>query len=202
MIKLPMRAWLVFCLFLLSAIAFLDRTNISIAGPQISREFSLDNVQLGWVLSAFLVWICNIPGICGMDCGPAWAAARTYTGGGVVGGIHARYCAGFSSNARRPVDADRGAFHAGSWRGDHVSGFKSICGSVDSCARARPRQRRHLCRGRRRSRIDSAVAGRNYRRAWMARRFLVQRCCWCRCRCRLVSHCARHSRRASTGLAR
>src|SRR5258707_9197663 len=53
--KFPMRAALVFCLFLLSAIAFLDRTNISIAGPQISREFSLDNVRLGWVISAFLV---------------------------------------------------------------------------------------------------------------------------------------------------
>lgn len=55
MIKLPMRAWLVFCLFLLSAIAFLDRTNISIAGPQISCEFSIGNVRLGWVFSAFLV---------------------------------------------------------------------------------------------------------------------------------------------------
>lgn len=53
--KLPMRAWLVFFLFLLSAIAFLDRTNISIAGPQISQEFHLGNVRLGWVISAFLV---------------------------------------------------------------------------------------------------------------------------------------------------
>ena len=53
--KLPMRAWLVLFLFLLSAIAFLDRTNISIAGPQISSEFALGNVHLGWVISAFLV---------------------------------------------------------------------------------------------------------------------------------------------------
>jgi ACS family glucarate transporter-like MFS transporter len=53
--KLPMRAWLVLFLFLLSAIAFLDRTNISIAGPQISYEFGLGNVRLGWVISAFLV---------------------------------------------------------------------------------------------------------------------------------------------------
>lgn len=53
--KLPIRAGLVFCLFLLSAIAFLDRTNISIAGPQISLEFGLGNVRLGWVFSAFLV---------------------------------------------------------------------------------------------------------------------------------------------------
>jgi MFS transporter, ACS family, glucarate transporter len=53
--KLPIRAGLVLCLFLLSAIAFLDRTNISIAGPQISREYGLSNVRLGWVISAFLV---------------------------------------------------------------------------------------------------------------------------------------------------
>jgi ACS family glucarate transporter-like MFS transporter len=53
--KVPMRAWLVFCIFLVSAVAFLDRTNITIAGPQISREFGLGNVRLGWVISAFLV---------------------------------------------------------------------------------------------------------------------------------------------------
>jgi len=53
--RFPIRAVLVFWLFLLSAIAFLDRTNISIAGPQISREYGLDNVRLGWVMSAFLV---------------------------------------------------------------------------------------------------------------------------------------------------
>ena len=53
--KPPIRAVLVCCLFVLSAIAFLDRTNISIAGPQISREFHLDNVHLGWVFSAFLI---------------------------------------------------------------------------------------------------------------------------------------------------
>lgn len=52
---IPIRAWLVIFLFLLSAIAFLDRTNISIAGPQISQEFGLGNVRLGWVFSAFLV---------------------------------------------------------------------------------------------------------------------------------------------------
>lgn len=50
-----MRFLLVFWLFLLSAIAFLDRTNISIAGAQISDEFGLGNVRLGWVFSAFLI---------------------------------------------------------------------------------------------------------------------------------------------------
>lgn len=42
-------------MFLLSALAYLDRTNISIAGPQISHEFGLTNVRLGWVFSAFLI---------------------------------------------------------------------------------------------------------------------------------------------------
>jgi ACS family glucarate transporter-like MFS transporter len=53
--RMPVRHILVFWLFVLSAVAFLDRTNVSIAGLQISREFRIDNVQLGWVFSAFLV---------------------------------------------------------------------------------------------------------------------------------------------------
>jgi ACS family glucarate transporter-like MFS transporter len=46
---------LVTWLFVLSAVAYLDRTNISIAGIQISKEFAIDNSQLGWVFSAFLI---------------------------------------------------------------------------------------------------------------------------------------------------
>jgi MFS transporter, ACS family, glucarate transporter len=50
-----MRYVLVTWLFVLSAVAYLDRTNISIAGIQIGKEFAIDNTQLGWVLSAFLI---------------------------------------------------------------------------------------------------------------------------------------------------
>ena len=42
-------------MFLLSAVAFLDRTNISIAGGFIRDELGLDNIQLGWIFSAFLI---------------------------------------------------------------------------------------------------------------------------------------------------
>ncbi|HVU45814.1 MAG TPA: MFS transporter [Terracidiphilus sp.] len=42
-------------IMVLSAIAFLDRTNISIAGGQIGHDFSIDNTHLGWVFSAFLI---------------------------------------------------------------------------------------------------------------------------------------------------
>jgi MFS transporter, ACS family, glucarate transporter len=52
---LPIRYLLVFWLFVLSAVAYLDRTNISIAGIQIGKEFGIDNTHLGWVFSAFLI---------------------------------------------------------------------------------------------------------------------------------------------------
>ncbi len=49
------RSLLVFWLFMLSAIAFLDRTNISIAGTAIQSELRINNLQLGWVFSSFLL---------------------------------------------------------------------------------------------------------------------------------------------------
>jgi len=65
-----MRYFLIFWLFLLSTIAFLDRTNISIAGVALARDFHLSKIQLGWIFSAFLLGYaaCQIPG--------GWLAAR------------------------------------------------------------------------------------------------------------------------------
>jgi ACS family glucarate transporter-like MFS transporter len=61
---LPKRYLLVTWILVLSAVAFLDRTNISIAGVQITREFKIDNAHLGWVFSAFLIGYASfqIPG--------------------------------------------------------------------------------------------------------------------------------------------
>lgn len=42
-------------IFFISAIAYLDRVNISIAGGAITKEFHLTNAQLGNLLSAFLI---------------------------------------------------------------------------------------------------------------------------------------------------
>src|SRR4051812_26151929 len=50
-----MRWFLIVWIFLISAIAYLDRVNLSIAGRAISNEFHLTNLQLGWVFSAFLL---------------------------------------------------------------------------------------------------------------------------------------------------
>src|SRR5437660_12570192 len=48
------RWFLIFCLFILSAVAFVDRVNISIAGSSIASAYQLSNVQLGSVFSALL----------------------------------------------------------------------------------------------------------------------------------------------------
>jgi len=45
---------LVFWLFTISAIAYLDRVNMSIAGQAMAKEFHLTTIQLGSVLSAFV----------------------------------------------------------------------------------------------------------------------------------------------------
>ena len=49
------RWFLVFWLFVLSAVAFLDRVNISIAGSSIAADYGLTNSQLGYVFSSFLL---------------------------------------------------------------------------------------------------------------------------------------------------
>jgi ACS family glucarate transporter-like MFS transporter len=64
------RFFLAFLLFLLSAISFLDRTNISIAGLQISSEYGLGNQHLGWIFSAFLI------GYAGFQVPAGWLASR------------------------------------------------------------------------------------------------------------------------------
>lgn len=50
-----LRWLLIFWMFLISAIAYLDRVNVSIAGQAIQQDFGLTNVQLGYVFSAFVL---------------------------------------------------------------------------------------------------------------------------------------------------
>ncbi|QHS50870.1 MFS transporter [Edaphobacter sp. 12200R-103] len=64
------RYLLAFWLFVLSGVAFLDRTNISIAGLQISTEYGLGNQRLGWIFSAFLI------GYAGFQIPAGWLSAK------------------------------------------------------------------------------------------------------------------------------
>ncbi len=62
--KFSVRYMLVVWIMAISAVSFLDRTNIAIAGVEIGREFHINNTQLGWIFSAFLVGysVFQIPG--------------------------------------------------------------------------------------------------------------------------------------------
>ena len=68
--RVRMRYLLAFWLFVLSGVAFLDRTNISIAGLQISSEYGLGNQRLGWIFSSFLI------GYAAFQLPAGWLAAR------------------------------------------------------------------------------------------------------------------------------
>jgi ACS family glucarate transporter-like MFS transporter len=72
------RWYLVFWLFILSSVAFLDRVNLSIAGSSIAQQYHLTNVQLGSVFSAFLIGyaLFQAPGGWLADrLGPRWVLA-------------------------------------------------------------------------------------------------------------------------------
>lgn len=50
-----LRWMIIWLIFIVSAVSYLDRTNISIAAQQIRTEFAISQVQLGTVLTAFIL---------------------------------------------------------------------------------------------------------------------------------------------------
>jgi MFS transporter, ACS family, glucarate transporter len=58
------RASLVALMFGFSVMSYFDRTIMSIAGPEIIKEFGVDPTQMGWVYSAFVLGyaIFMVPG--------------------------------------------------------------------------------------------------------------------------------------------
>jgi ACS family glucarate transporter-like MFS transporter len=50
-----MRWFIVFWTFIVAAVSYLDRNNVSVAAASIQRDFGLTNVQLGGVFSAFVL---------------------------------------------------------------------------------------------------------------------------------------------------
>src|SRR5215471_19255085 len=46
---------LLFSIFVMSAITYLDRVNISISGGWLAQEYHFSDIQLGWIFSAFVV---------------------------------------------------------------------------------------------------------------------------------------------------
>ena len=59
------RWFLVFWLFVLGAVSYLDRVNIAIAGSALAEEYHLSQVQLGSIFSAFLIGYALFQTPCG-----------------------------------------------------------------------------------------------------------------------------------------
>ena len=66
---------------LMALITFIDRTNISVAAPEIAKEFGFTKTQLGWIFSTFgfAYALGQIPGGWISDrygrarCSPSWS---------------------------------------------------------------------------------------------------------------------------------
>jgi ACS family glucarate transporter-like MFS transporter len=80
------RWFLVFWMFLLSAVSYLDRVNISIAGRSIAQDYRLSNVQLGYVFSALLVGYALFQTV-GGRLADRFGPRRVLTGGVVWWGL-------------------------------------------------------------------------------------------------------------------
>lgn len=86
------RWFLVLCLFILSAVSYLDRVNISIAGGSIADAYHLSDVQLGKVFSAMLVGYGLFQTV-GGRLADRFGSRRVLTGGVIWWGIFTAFTA-------------------------------------------------------------------------------------------------------------
>lgn len=100
--KSNVRWFLVLWLFVLSAVAYLDRVNLSIAGAKISEEFGVSNVRLGFVFSAFLLGYALFQTPAGWFA-DRFGPRRVLTGGVIWWGIFSALTAAVSHNIANPV---------------------------------------------------------------------------------------------------
>ncbi len=80
------RQFLVFWLFILSAVSYLDRVNISIAGGTLADAYHLSDVQLGKVFSSMLVGYAIFQTVAGR-LADRYGARRVLTAGVIWWGV-------------------------------------------------------------------------------------------------------------------
>jgi len=94
--------FLTFWLFILSAVAFLDRVNISVAGASIASAYHLTNVQLGTVFSA-LLWGYALFQTLGGRLADRFGPRRVLTMGVIWWGVFTALTAAVPGNIERPL---------------------------------------------------------------------------------------------------
>ena len=152
-----MRWFLVSWLFILSAVSYLDRVNISVAGRSIAEDYGLSNVQLGYVFSAMLIGYAlfqTVGGRLADRFGPRRVLDR---GRCVVGNLHRTDRPGAVHNPWGAVPVYCYSLSSGCRGGSGLSLVEPICGAMDSGARTRHCQRLDFCRRRRGRRPFTAV---------------------------------------------
>ena len=100
--KPGIRWFLAFWLFILSAVAFLDRVNISVAGASIASAYHLTNVQLGTVFSA-LLWGYALFQTLGGRLADRFGPRRVLAMGVIWWGVFTALTAAVPGNIERPL---------------------------------------------------------------------------------------------------
>ncbi len=127
-----LRWLLIFWMFLMSAIAYLDRVNVSIAGQAIQKDFNLSNVQLGYVFSAFVIGYALFQSPVGHladKYGPRFIIAAGVVWWGVFTTLTAWVPTTLAWSDHHPY---RHAVPARAWRSGCLSGVESFGRRVDS----------------------------------------------------------------------
>jgi MFS transporter, ACS family, glucarate transporter len=92
---------LVTWLFVLSAVAFLDRVNLSVAGTRLATDYHLSDVQFGALSSVFLLGYALLQTPAGW-LADKWGPRRVLTGGVVWWGIFTALTAAVPTGLRAP----------------------------------------------------------------------------------------------------
>lgn len=136
--RVPARVVVYAMLFLMTAISYLDRVNLSVAAGPIAKELGLSPVQLGWLFSGFLwtyivflVFAGQLVDRVGYRfVGPAavviWSVATASTGlaTGWAGLAASRFVLGIGESAAWPVGV--GTLRAWAPRREYGIGVASI----------------------------------------------------------------------------
>jgi ACS family glucarate transporter-like MFS transporter len=89
-------------LFVLSAVAFLDRVNLSIAGTRLAAEYHLSDVQFGLLSTVFLIGYAFLQTPAGW-LADRWGPRRVLAGGVVWWGIFTALTAAVPTGLRNPL---------------------------------------------------------------------------------------------------
>src|SRR5271170_27146 len=89
-------------LFVLSAVAFLDRVNLSIAGPRLAADYHLSDVQFGLLSTVFLLGYALFQTPAGW-LSDHWGARRVLAGGVIWWGIFTALTAAVPTGLRKPL---------------------------------------------------------------------------------------------------